>query len=412
MAASALFHGFCLLSICLAAFPADAASGNDIVIEFEPMGAMNMGSMFDSLNALNNIEEASPTSNYRSNMRGPAKHAREAELDDVLSNVLSTVLMPPTVDFDPRSQSQMRSPSTSDSGAVPGALLMDLFPGPLGPMVVQESHAQPFLAPDPFIMDMVKALDSAFANDIMSPVHKAVSQERTPNSCEDDIRTKCQGVKSHLHCLGYNHEIISEDCRKDVGHSVPFLCSQDIDRWCNLLETGILSCLQGHMDGLDGKCRDAVLTTQHVINKANTHKASLVDPATGGTKVSRPEVKSGAAAMDSAVPAKDREATLDAKLGITLPPEQKAEEAITMQNASARPVASATDAGGRSSTFIFMREMNVAVLFLTIVGIVAYMIASRGNDLWSEVRHKFVLQKGPEFIKLVNHLELPKSTDL
>lgn len=175
---------------------------------------------------------------------------------------------------------------------------------------------------DPMMMDIMQDLDNSFANEMLPAIQKAASAsgEHDPRACQEDIKKNCASTKSHLHCLGMNHNTVSEACRKEVGQSVPFRCSKAIDRFCDVLQTGILACLYNHMQDVDGDCRDAVLTTKHVINKVNTQRASLVDKSTGATKVSTPGMLQATNKKNAGLSekeTKEKERRLDAKLGLS-----------------------------------------------------------------------------------------------
>jgi len=208
--------------------------------------------------------------------------------------------------------------------SMPVGMLRDLFPGPVqmdprGPAPVVKDgrdakggHPLPFDRPDPVIMNMMQDLNKAFTNDMLPAIQKAAGADKVPNACQKEIEAHCQGAKSQLHCLGgKDYGQISQECRNDVGKSVPFVCSTEIDKYCDVLEKGILSCLGEHVKDLNGPCRDSVTATQHVIKKANTQKVSLPDPLTGQRRVSVPSRGSGAL---PAAGQPSREATLDARL--------------------------------------------------------------------------------------------------
>jgi len=56
---------------------------------------------------------------------------------------------------------------------------------------------------------------------------------------------------------------------------VPFLCSRAIDKFCDVLQVGILDCLSGHLGDLEAPCKDSVVATKHVIAKVNIQKAMV-----------------------------------------------------------------------------------------------------------------------------------------
>jgi len=187
---------------------------------------------------------------------------------------------------------EMAEPSlfkdASGKSAFPAAMFRDLFPGPLEMGThAHGKHPMPFSEPDPLVSNLVQDLDKAFLG-LMHNVHSAATADRTPNSCAEDLKTHCQGTRSKLHCLGQHAESISEGCHKDIGKSVPFRCHRFIDRFCNVMETGILSCLGNHMSELSNQCRDSVLATHHIISKANTQRAAIVDTSTGVKQVTTP----------------------------------------------------------------------------------------------------------------------------
>jgi len=350
--------------LCLLAASAWRAVGlegvGDVEIEFAPM---DMRGGADPL-----MEMLAGAGRRPGGMRGPAQGGREAELDNMLAGILNGMIAPgagrvpvsmgggPRGNMPPGATGEvilegpggatqvidLSGPSAAKQGgwmtvpqqgnphpgksSMPGSLLRDLFPGAMvegGPMVIEGPTGgvgRPLA--DPMMMDIMQDLDHSFANEMLPAIQKAArgSGEQDPRACQEDIKTKCASAKSHLHCLGMNHNTVSEACRKEVGQSVPFRCSKAIDKFCDVLQTGILACLYNHMQDVDGDCRDAVLTTKHVINKVNTQKASLVDKSTGATKVSTPAMLQDTSKNNAALSAKetkDKEARLDAKLGLS-----------------------------------------------------------------------------------------------
>jgi len=179
--------------------------------------------------------------------------------------------------------------------------IQSLFPGPL---IVEEGGG----SPDPVVQDIIQSMRGSFRQDMIPAIHQA-GGGRSPPSCSADLQKHCATATSPLHCLGRHTNDISDACRQDVGKSVPFVCSQSIDRFCDILQQGILACLSGHMQDLEPLCQDSVKATQKVVAKVNTQKASLVNKKTGSKKVSTPP-------LDASLPSSlsDRERDLDAKL--------------------------------------------------------------------------------------------------
>lgn len=157
---------------------------------------------------------------------------------------------------------------------LPPDLLRQLFPGPLseGPGA---SEGHPFDAPDPLILDLLGGEDDeegdlGIQRALMPMIRHAHAEgsQPDPGSCKQDIADKCRGQRSHVQCLGKNSDSISDACRRDVGKSVPFVCSFAIDRFCNAMQQGVRECLGQRLQELSGDCRDAVLATRHVIGRA------------------------------------------------------------------------------------------------------------------------------------------------
>merc|ERR1719409_960881 len=105
------------------------------------------------------------------------------------------------------------------------------------------------------------------------PMAERSAEENLPSSCSKEIKAHCKDAKSQLHCLGKHNADISDQCRADVGKAVPFLCSDAIDQYCDVLMGGILSCLGNQLSNLQGPCKDAVSATKKMIQKVNSKKA-------------------------------------------------------------------------------------------------------------------------------------------
>lgn len=191
--------------------------------------------------------------------------------------------------------------------SISASTLRQLFPGP--GLMMEEDMApmpMPFGSPDIAILNMLNQMDEMFAQDFLPVAHRAASAGRTPDSCGPYVRHYCRRAPSQLHCLGQHVDEVSDECREDVGKSVPFVCSTAIDKFCNLLEKSILECLGAHVEKLEDSCRDAVVATQHVIAKANSQRATVTDPVTGIRKVNVPSKKQSP---------EQREVKVDAQLG-------------------------------------------------------------------------------------------------
>lgn len=186
---------------------------------------------------------------------------------------------------------------------------------------------------DNVLRSMMKDMDKAFTEEVLPSAQRMIGEENAPHACSKEAKEYCKTANSALHCLGKHADAISDTCRKSVSKSVPFLCSSAIDRFCDVLDGGILSCLAGKIQQLQGPCRDALVTTRHLITKVNTQKASVTDPKTGITKTSTPKGSRTASRMAKSVLTKDplasepsihrHEAALDAAIGVVSRPALK-----------------------------------------------------------------------------------------
>jgi len=182
-------------------------------------------------------------------------------------------------------------PMLIDAGSsMPVSEFHDLFPGPMG-MAADPEEVElmgPLGGPDLMVGDMLRHVNRMFKTGMLPAIHRMSSKQRKRAACQDDVQRLCNGTQRQLHCLGQHASEISEDCRKAVGKSVPFLCNKAISQHCDALDRGLLPCLADRLQELDGSCRDAVVATHRVIAKVNTQKATVQDPATGEKVVHTP----------------------------------------------------------------------------------------------------------------------------
>jgi len=177
--------------------------------------------------------------------------------------------------------------------SIPASTVRNLFPGPAFVFDEADGPPMPFATPDRAVLDMLEQMDSSFTRNLLPIAHRAAGAGHTDDSCGPEIREYCREAHSPLKCLGQNNVKISDQCREDIGKSVPFVCSDEMDTWCPIwhLEKGILDCLAKHLKELKEDCRDAVSATHHVISRAKSQKASVTDPVTGAQKVNVPKQK-------------------------------------------------------------------------------------------------------------------------
>lgn len=146
--------------------------------------------------------------------------------------------------------------------------MRSLFPGPLRPDMGMKAP-MPFAQPDPFVLDMMAHLSGDAQESIMSGMHEVPSNSQAPASCQQDLLKHCPQARSQVQCLGQYGYDVSEPCRRDVGASVPFLCHEEISRFCDVHQQGVLGCLQRNPAQLSRNCHDAVAATAIVLDRLN-----------------------------------------------------------------------------------------------------------------------------------------------
>jgi len=232
-------------------------------------------------------QEKQPPPGFEEMMRSmhiPQADKREEDLDHKLQQMLGGAEPPPgtevVIELDGPGMPPMpgRPMGFTDAGRPmvftdepnPVEMMRALFPGPLQHgMHPMPGHAMPFAEPDPVVLDMLGTVDTVM-NDVMTPgLHLMASASQAPASCHADLQKHCPKARSQVHCLGLHSEDISEPCEKDVGKSVPFVCSHAINELCDVLQGGILDCLKGQLGKLEMPCKDAVLTTSKALSHLN-----------------------------------------------------------------------------------------------------------------------------------------------
>merc|ERR1719379_2945874 len=142
--------------------------------------------------------------------------------------------------------------------SIPMSALQQLFPKPVmieeddGPMKKGPGGPQQRGPPiDVMLQSMMEDMDEAFRHNVLPAAEQAAGSGIAFDACKPEVKLHCRGASSQLHCLGKNADTISDVCRKSISKSVPFLCSSAIDQWCDVLDVGILTCLNSHMPQLE-----------------------------------------------------------------------------------------------------------------------------------------------------------------
>eukprot|EP00933_Yihiella_yeosuensis_P025604 TRINITY_DN19851_c0_g1_i1.p1 TRINITY_DN19851_c0_g1~~TRINITY_DN19851_c0_g1_i1.p1 ORF type:complete len:698 (-),score=152.83 TRINITY_DN19851_c0_g1_i1:182-2275(-) len=222
--------------------------------------------------------------------RGPGGPKGVAKDDDLFSVMVNMMLNPEQPQKRPPSPGKRDTPMQMQINDDAQMQIRGLFPGPLifeddSAMLRGNSHHQPhgnhaIDSPDPMVLDMMNGMDELMQGLMAPAVHHLPPASKGPDSCNKDLQKWCSKERHLLHCLGRHGGAISPGCKKDVGKSVPFLCHAHIDKFCDVLSTSILDCLNAHLVALDDDCKDAVLTTRKVVSFVNSVKTKIAGPTT------------------------------------------------------------------------------------------------------------------------------------
>lgn len=210
----------------------------------------------------------------------PHFHRRERDLDQMMDMMMTSMIPPAGALRGRHGQSVMTFGGPLGGGQIVIQSSGDNDVG-LPPHVLQSLFPHPFVdddGPDPMILNMMGDLNEQFASQIIPAIHQtmktALKEAQKPGPCNSEAERFCKSQESRLHCLGNHANDLSDGCRSNVGQSVPFLCHDEIDAFCDLMQTSILSCLGDRLAELHGDCRDAVAATRHAAVKSQEPNAA------------------------------------------------------------------------------------------------------------------------------------------
>lgn len=129
---------------------------------------------------------------------------------------------------------------------------------------------------DRFLGDMLSGVDRGFANQLLPVLQSRVAQG-SDHPCDKDVKKLCPHADAPLHCLGLHSDEITQACKGQVKNTVPYICSQQIQRFCSDdLDRGIIPCLEDNGKSLGQDCQDAIVAARHALSslKASQTKAS------------------------------------------------------------------------------------------------------------------------------------------
>lgn len=118
---------------------------------------------------------------------------------------------------------------------------------------------------DRFIHEALNGVDRGFLDQLMPVLQARFQAQQHP--CDADVQRLCPHADAPLHCLGLSGGTISSGCTQEIKHAVPFVCGEQIDRFCDGdIEKGILACLEDHGAQLGPDCADAIVAARHAIS--------------------------------------------------------------------------------------------------------------------------------------------------
>lgn len=144
------------------------------------------------------------------------------------------------------------------------------FSGPFAPDDEEGGDGSPG---DQMLHDMFSQLDRTFADQLLPVIKSRYGGQNANHPCYADVNRFCPHSDAPLHCLGQRAATdLSGQCREEIKHTVPFVCSWAIDRWCqDNLDQGVISCLEKHGSDIgEGDCADAIVATRHAVKSLQT----------------------------------------------------------------------------------------------------------------------------------------------
>lgn len=135
-----------------------------------------------------------------------------------------------------------------------------VFGGGGGPMIQMGGGGGGDQMIDPFLVEMMQRM--GLQVDGAPKVHDA---------CAPDVKKWCVGENaikepSVLHCLSTHSSEISTGCFQKIKSTLPHVCHNEIQDLCGeLLDEGVLACLERQLPKVKGRCLDAYVTARHHI---------------------------------------------------------------------------------------------------------------------------------------------------
>jgi len=183
-------------------------------------------------------------------------HLMDAQPNDPVDfNALADVL--PLLDI--LTQPLAKAPPHHDIDPLLPLLLASMDdPMPPNPLHGPREPMTPDL--DPFTMEMLQRMGLG----LTAPPKK-------PDACDADTKKWCSNLQKPkqtvLHCLSDHHNDLSQPCYARIKNTLPHVCNAEIDQFCGeLVDLGIMACLEKSIAKLKGKCLDAYAATRHTVD--------------------------------------------------------------------------------------------------------------------------------------------------
>lgn len=140
---------------------------------------------------------------------------------------------------------------------------------------------------DRFLHESLTDVDRGFLTQLV-PVLQS-RWEGSVHPCSREVARLCPHSDSPLHCLGLatadGSKQLSPQCTQEIKHAVPFVCSHQIQQYCDGdLEQGILPCLEGKGSFLGNECLDSIIAAKHAISSLQASRRKALGNIQGTTK--------------------------------------------------------------------------------------------------------------------------------
>lgn len=130
---------------------------------------------------------------------------------------------------------------------------------------------------DPLSLDNADSALDPFTSEMLQRMGIGLLTPPTPkDDCSADVKKWCpphtEGSSSVISCLSKNAEKLDGRCYSQIKHTIPHVCSSQIDSMCDTITEGVMACLERNIGKLTGKCLNSVNTARHAADAVKDSK--------------------------------------------------------------------------------------------------------------------------------------------